>query len=600
MEFLPIIVILLVAAIVAVPLSRRLGFGSVLGYLAAGLVIGPAGLSLITNTENIQHVSEFGVVMLLFIIGLELRPQRLWTMRRAVFGLGSAQVLFCTAALAVAAHFAGLPWPAAILIAFALSLSSTAMVLPMLAERDLVTTQMGRDAFSILLFQDLAVIPAMALVPLTGGTLAEPAGESMWLMLGRGLAAIVVVLVGGRYLIRPLFRIVDGAKAPEMFTATALLIVVVTAALVSAAGLSMSLGAFMAGVLLSDSEYRHQVRADIEPFEGLLLGVFFISVGMSINTVLLVQNAGPVFAAVATLLVIKGALIFVFARLASHKSPEALRMGFALAQGGEFAFVLLLVALDNSVLTDNQAEFVRLVVTMSMMMTPILFWAEERFIAPRFAHNIGPPFDPISVRNKVIICGFGRVGQIVGRVLRLKGIPFTALDKNLEQIMTVRRFGSTAYFGDSSRLEMLRAAGAEEAKVLVIALEDVEESITVAEHAQRHFPHLKVLARARNRRHANLLMDRGVEHIVRETFYSSLKLTEMVLREEGLAEQEVQRVVHFFEVQDEKLLIEQHSYYNDEKQLIQTNKQVTEELRSLLEAELSSVTEENGTATTNN
>ncbi len=584
MPFLYTFVILLAAAVMAVPFAKRLGFGSVLGYLAAGLVIGPSGLRLVTDVQSISQVSSLGVVMLLFTIGLELRPQRLWTMRRSLLGLGSAQVLVTAASLAAIGHAGGISLSVAVVAGFAFSLSSTAIVLPMLAERELLTTVAGRDAFAVLLFQDIAVIPAVALLPLLGGgTMASP--EGALIAVAKAGAALFVVLVGGRFLIRPIFRLVDGAKTPEIFTATALLVVAGTAALVNAASLSMSLGAFMAGVLLSDSEYRHEIRADIEPFEGLLLGIFFTSVGMSTNLGLLTSEPGLILGAVGALLLVKAALAFALARIGGQSPGDAVRFAVALAQGGEFGFVLTAAAVATNVMTMAASERSALIVTLSMLATPILFWAEERWIAPWFKRSSQPAFDTITDRNDIIICGFGRVGQIVGRILRLRRIPFTALDKNAEQIDLVRRFGSRAYYGDATRLDLLRAAGADEAKIIVVALDDVADSILVVELVRRHFPHLTIIARARNRRHAHLLMDRGVRHIVRETFHSSVKLTQQVLLELGLSSEQVERTLTIFAESDERMLIESHDYYRDEKQMIQTTRQITEELRHLLETD---------------
>jgi glutathione-regulated potassium-efflux system ancillary protein KefC len=586
MPFLYTPVILLVAAVLAVPIMKRLGFGSVLGYLGAGLVIGPAGLRLVTDVESIQRVSELGVVMLLFLIGLELRPARLWVMRRSVLGLGAAQVAAAGAALCGLAHVVGLPWQAAVVVGFGLALSSTAIVLPMLAERDLLTSQAGRDAFSVLLFQDLAVIPFVALIPLLDGRAGEAMAHAPWLAVLKAAAAIVAVLFGGRFLIRPIFRAVDGAKTPEIFTATALLIVIGTAALLSAVGLSMSLGAFLAGVLLSDSEYRHELRADIEPFEGLLLGVFFISVGMAADLGLLVAAPGLVLAAVAGLLAVKAAIGFVLARVAGHDRANAARFAIALAQAGEFGFVLFGVAVGQGVMTQAQSELGMLVVTLSMVASPLLFAAQERWLIPVLRQAPQRAFDEIDEPdNPVIICGFGRVGQIVGRILRLRRIPFTALDKDSAQIDFVRRYGAKAYFGDPARVELLRAAGAAQAKVLVVALDDVAESLKVVENARRHFPHLTVLARARNRHHAHLLMDLGVSRIVRETYYSSLRLTEEVLGELGLPPEDVRRTITMFDEHDGRTLVDQHGVYRDETQLIQTSRQANEELQGLFEAD---------------
>lgn len=583
MSFLYTFVLLLTAAIVAVPLAKRFGFGSVLGYLAAGLIIGPAGLRLVTDVESIAQVSELGVVMLLFLIGLELRPARVWLMRGSVFGLGAAQVLLTMAVLGGAAHLAGLPWPTAMVVGFALSLSSTAIVLPMLGERNLLASHAGRDSFAVLLFQDIAVIPAVALIPVLGGGMGVSA--DIGTAFARAGLALLIVFVGGRFLIRPLFRLVDGAKTPEIFTATALVVVGGTAALVSAADLSMSLGAFMAGVLLSDSEYRHQIRADIEPFEGLLLGIFFISVGMSANLGLLGSESAFILAAVAGLLLIKAAVGILLARLAGQTPRESLRFGAAICQAGEFGFVLFTVAVGSRIMTPAQSEEAMLVVTLSMIAAPLIFWAEERWAAGLFARGPQREFDTIAERNDVLICGFGRVGQIVGRILRMRGVSFTALDKNAEQIDLVRRFGSTAYYGDATRLDLLRVAGAEMAKIIVIALDDVSESLMVVEHARRHFPNATLFARARNRRHAHLLMDRGVTRIVRETFHSSLHLSEEVLWELGVPKDEAARTAAIFAERDQALLIESQGYYDDEKQMIQNTKQIAEELQGLLEAD---------------
>jgi glutathione-regulated potassium-efflux system protein KefB len=591
MEFLYSVVILLAAAIVAVPLARLLGLGSILGYLAAGLIVGPAGLRLVTDVENIQHISELGVVMLLFIIGLELRPGRLWTMRRSLLGLGLAQVAVTTAVLTALTHLAGIGWPASFIIGFALSLSSTAIVLPMLAERRLLATQAGRDSFAVLLFQDIAVIPAVALIPLLAeGDFSTMSGTNILLAIARAAVALMVVLIGGRFVIRPLFRLVDMSKAPEIFTATALVVVIGTALLVSEAGLSMSLGAFMAGVLLSDSEYRHQVRADIEPFEGLLLGVFFTSVGMSANLGIFLAQPFFLLAAVAALLVVKGTICFFISRLSGSDTQHAVRFAIALPQAGEFAFVIFAIAVANGVLPEELAQMATVIVTLSMLLAPLLFALQERFIAPLFAQP-APPFDDVTGENPVLICGFGRIGQIVGRVLRMRGLPFTALDKSAEQVALVRRFGTPVYYGDTTRLDLLRAAGAEQAKVIVIAVSDIEESVTVAELCARHFPQASVLARVRNRRHAHLLMDRGVKHIIRETFYSSLRLSEEVLLELGVGAREARRTTEIFAERDEQMLREQHDYYDDEKQLIQTTRQISEELQRLLEADQAATTQ---------
>lgn len=586
MPFLYTLVILLTAAIIAVPIAKRLGFGNVLGYLAAGLLIGPGGLALVSNVESIAQVSELGVVMLLFIIGLELRPQRLWIMRRAVLGLGSLQLVITTLALAGIAVIAGLAWPVALVLGLAFSMSSTAIVLPMLAERDLLATHAGRGAFGVLLFQDIAVIPVIVLIPLLQGGAAAMTWDEAWPAALKAVGALSVVLIGGRILIRPIFRVVDRAKTPEIFTATALVIVVGTASLVNLVGLSMSLGAFMAGLLLSDSEYRHELKADIQPFEGLLLGMFFISVGMRVDPMLLTGNWQTVVLAVFALILIKASICFALARLSGRDMIDSVRFGIVLAQAGEFGFLILTAAAGERVVPAADAELATLVITLSMIVTTILFFLAERLIVPLLQREELKPYDSLDgAQHPIIICGFGRMGQIIGRVLRMRGIPFTALDKNIEQVELVRRSGTMAYYGDPTRVDLLRAAGAERAKILVIALDDINESLQVIDNAQRHFPHLTILARARNRRHVHLLMDRGVTKCVRETFHSSVRLTEMVLIEAGIAPDDARRIVTLFEEHDERTLRTQHSVYRDEKQMIQSTKQVAEELQAILEAD---------------
>ncbi len=582
---LPTLAILLATAVLLVPLSRRLGLGSVLGYLAGGALIGPSGLRLITDVGEIASVSELGVVMLLFLIGLEVRPQRLWVMRRAVFILGPAQVVVTTAALAVAGHVFGLPWPAAAVVGAGLALSSTAIVLPLLAERDLLGTASGRDTFAVLLFQDLAFIPLVAAVPLFAAGAAAPEHVS-WLALGRAAGAILAILVGGRFLIRPAFRAIGGARTPEVFTALALFVVAGSAALANAAGLSMSLGAFIGGVLLSDSEYRHEVQADVEPFEGLLLGFFFLSVGMSANLGLAVQEPGFFAAVVPGLMLAKTVVAFGLGRLGGQSNRVAARFALALPQGSEFSFVLFSAAITAGALTQAMFDRATLAIALSMAATPLIFAASERFVVPRLGKTAKPAYDAIQDDGApVIICGFGRVGQIVGRVLRMRGIAFTALEQDTEQVEVIRRFGSKVYYGNPSRPDLLRAAGAEHARLLVVALDDMEQTLQVVEVARRTFPNLRVLARARNRRHAHLLMDRGVNRLVRETFHSSLRLSEMALEDLGVPPAEARSAVAFFQNYDEQNLVDSHAFFEDERQLIQSAKQSADELSGLFEAD---------------
>jgi monovalent cation:proton antiporter-2 (CPA2) family protein len=576
------LVVLLAAATIAVPLTRRAGFGSVLGYLLAGIAIGPAGLRLITDVDAIASIASLGVVMLLFLIGLEVRPQRLWIMRRAVFGLGTAQVAITGAVLAALAHTAGIAWQGAIVLGAGLAMSSTAIVLPMLAERDLLTSRAGRDAFAVLLFQDLAFIPLVALVPLLASNSVPD--HVPWHDVARAAVIIAIILVGGRFLLRPLFRAIGGAKTPEVFTTVALLIVAGTALLATVAGLSPSLGAFMAGVLLSESEYRHELQADIEPFEGLLLGFFFISVGMSADLSLAVAQPGLLAGATAALLFVKAAIAFALARIAGHSTPSALRFGLALPQASEFSFVLFGAAVAAGALGAGNAALATLATAASMIATPILFAAAEA--ALRLKPAPPPQYDTIDAApTPVIIAGFGRFGQIIGRVLRMHGIEFTALERNPGQVDVVRRFGTKVYFGDPTRPDVLRAAGAEQAKLLVVTLDDPPGVLRTIEVAKRNFPNLAILARARNRWYAHLLMDRDVDGLVRETFHSSLQLAKQALTVLGIDDAAAERAVMLFRDHDEKNLEETHAIYRDEKQLIQNQQQAADELAGLFEAD---------------
>jgi CPA2 family monovalent cation:H+ antiporter-2/glutathione-regulated potassium-efflux system protein KefB len=582
------LVILLGAIAIAVPASRYLGLGSILGYLVAGAVIGPSGFGLITNVGEIGDVSALGVTMLLFLIGLELRPHRLWILRKAVFGMGLGQMLPTALLIACLTHLAGIAWPSAIVLGIGLALSSTAIVLPMLTERKLLPSVAGRDSFAVLLFQDMAAIPVLALEPLLAG--AHVSGHAALFEFVRGLAVIAAILVGGSFLVRPLFRMVGYARSPEVFTATALLLVVGTAALADWAGLSASLGAFMAGVLVSDSEYRHELQADIEPFEGLLLGFFFMSVGMSADLSLSLHHPLLIIALVLGLVALKALIAFGVSYFRRRLLGPAIRFALALPEGSEFSFVLFASAVATGALDRQLAEIATLVVALSMMLTPVLFAGSERFILPRIERRREPVFDAQLEKadnQAVIICGFGRFGQIIGRVLTMQRIAYVALDKSQEQVDIVRRFGNKVYFGDPAREEVMRAAGAEQARVLVIALDDMEESLKVAQMVRRKFPHLHVLARARNRRHVHLLMGAGVEAIVRETFYSSLRLTELLLERLDVPHAQAARAIALFREHDERMLDETYAIAGDEKQLIQTSQEATQELMDLFESDQS-------------
>jgi monovalent cation:proton antiporter-2 (CPA2) family protein len=570
----------LVAALIAVPLSKRLGFGSVLGYLAAGIVIGPATLGLVKDPDHILHFAELGVVFLLFIIGLELQPSRLWVLRKMVFGLGAAQVLLSATVIALASMVFGLDLRTAVIVGLILSLSSTAFVLQLLAEKNQLTTTYGRAAFAILLFQDLAVIPLIALLPILA--LSQGNGFQIESIL-IAVVAIGGLIVGGRLLLRPVLRIAASTGIPEIFTATALLVVIGAALLMEFAGLSMVLGAFLAGMLLADSEYRHELEADIGPFKGLLLGLFFIAVGMSVNIGLLLQDPGTILLMVFGLMFLKAAVLFPLARVFGICDTKgAMSLAVVLAQGGEFAFVLFAIVARDGALDAALMDQMILAVAVSMLMTPIAFLINER-LTNKMSNKVEPAYDEFDGgHNLVIIAGFGRFGQIVGRLLAVVNQTFTALEIDSSQVDVVRRYGNTVHFGDASKLELLRAAGAQHAKLFVLAIDDIEASMRTAETIRRHFPHLTIIARARNRRHEYHLMDLGIEHIFRETLLSSLAMSERVLNDLGLDQKETRNIIEMFRERDEQLIREQHAVQHDEEMVIQSAKDTARELELLL------------------
>jgi len=570
----------LVAALIAVPLSKRLGFGSVLGYLAAGIVIGPATLGLVKDPDHILHFAELGVVFLLFIIGLELQPSRLWVLRKMVFGLGAAQVLLSATVIALASMVFGLDLRTAVIVGLILSLSSTAFVLQLLAEKNQLSTTYGRAAFAILLFQDLAVIPLIALLPILA--LSQGNGFQIESIL-IAVVAIGGLIVGGRLLLRPVLRIAASTGIPEIFTATALLVVIGAALLMEFAGLSMVLGAFLAGMLLADSEYRHELEADIGPFKGLLLGLFFIAVGMSVNIGLLLQDPGTILLMVFGLMFLKAAVLFPLARVFGICDTKgAMSLAVVLAQGGEFAFVLFAIVARDGALDAALIDQMILAVAVSMLMTPIAFLINEH-LTDKMSKKVEPAYDDFDGgHNLVIIAGFGRFGQIVGRLLAVVNQTFTALEIDSSQVDVVRRYGNTVHFGDASKLELLRAAGAQHAKLFVLAIDDIEASMRTAETIRRHFPHLTIIARARNRRHEYHLMDLGIEHIFRETLLSSLAMSERVLNDLGLDQKETRNIIEMFRERDEQLIREQHAVQHDEEMVIQSAKDTARELELLL------------------
>ena len=579
--------ILLAAAVVAVSLSRFARLSSILGYLAAGLVIGPWGLNLIGDVSRIMQVAEFGIVLLLFVIGLELQPTRLWVMRRIVFGLGAAQVAVCTLLLGGIAWALGQTLIAAGVIGFGLSLSSTPLVLQVLAERRELRTQHGRAAFGVLLFQDLAVLPALAILPLLEPVrAAHPSTGPWWLSLLKLLAVAVGVLVGGgRLVLRPALRLVARVQVSEVFTAAALLTVLLTALLASRLGLSAALGAFFAGVLLADSEFRHELEADIEPFKGLLLGLFFISVGMAANLGLLRSEPLTVLAVTAGFLAVKVLAITALGKLARMRGDSPLRLGFSLPTGGEFAFVLFTLAERGRLLDGGTADLLILAVTTSMMLGPLLLIAYEA-VSRRCLSAPAAPYDEIEPRETpVIIAGFGRFGQIVARVLQAKGMPFTALDNSQTHVDFVRRFGNDVFYGDASRLDLLRAAGAQSARALVLAIDDVEASLRTAAVVREQFPQLRIFARARSRQHVFALMDLGVTEIVRETYASSLEMAASVLEALGETPASSREAVRRFRDHDQKTLLAQYQVKEDEEKFLATTRAAAQQLERLFEAD---------------
>jgi monovalent cation:proton antiporter-2 (CPA2) family protein len=563
-------VIYLLAAIVSVSISRRLGFGSVLGYLAAGIVIGPFGLKMISDPEHILHFAEFGVVLLLFIIGLELRPSRLWVLRRMVFGLGAAQVFLSALAIAGIAWAAGLQPTTATVIGFILALSSTAFVLQMLAEKKQLTTSHGRAAFSILLFQDLAVIPLIAIMPILGNSAGGSRFDVVETFISIGILAGLIV--GGRYLLRPILHIAAASRIPEIFTATALLVVIASALLMELAGMSMVLGAFIAGMLLADSEYRH--------------GLFFIAVGMSVNLGRLFDDPGRILTIVALLMLTKAVILVPLGRVFGMcDTRSSLQLAAAMSQGGEFAFVLFALATREGIIDVDLSETLILAVTVSLLLTPFLYLLAER-LTQRIETHADPDYDvPEDRQNEILIAGFGRVGQIVGRLLRIVGKPFTALEADPGQVSLIRRYGGEVHFGDAARLDLLRAAGAEHAKIIVIATGNMATSLRIAENVVRHFPNLTIVARARNRRHAHKLMDLGVRHIFRDTLLSSIAMSKSVLGQLGMSDDEVTDVADMFLESDEKLLAEQHAIHDSEEKLIQSSRETVLELESLFKSD---------------
>ena len=563
------------AAVLAVPLAKALGLGSIIGYLAAGIAIGPWGLGLVSNVQDILHFAEFGVVLMLFLVGLELQPSRLWAMRRPIFGTGSAQVLGCAAVLFAAGWLAGLPWRISLVAALGLALSSTAIALQVLAERNLMRTSSGRAGFSILLFQDVAAIPILALLPLLGAAAGAGDDHSAGEVLLEALKIVGVIgaiVLGGRLLLRPLLRWIAKSRTPEIFTAASLLLVVGIAYLMVMVGLSMALGAFLAGVLLADSEYRSELEADIEPFKGLLLGLFFIAVGMSIDFGVLMRSPWLMAGILLGFLALKAVVIYTLAKVAGVPYQERPVFTLLLAQGGEFAFVVFQAAAGAQVFSAETASLLIGAVALSMLISPLLLVLMDRALLRRYAQlkTAAPPAQEISEPQEapVIIAGFGRYGQIVARVMLTQGIPTTVLDHSVEILEIARAFGYRVFYGDATRLDLLRIAGAEHARVLVVAVDDPEQSLKIVTLARKHFPQLQVVARARDLTHWNALRDLGVTLVQRELFESSLESARTVLELMGQSPTRAQEMTRRFREHNIALADRMYPHHKDRAKMM--------------------------------
>ena len=570
----------LAAAVVAVPLSRLLGLGSIIGYLAAGVAIGPWGLRLVTNAATILHVAEFGVVLMMFLVGLELEPRRLWAMRRPIFGWGSVQLFGSAALMTGIAVACGVDWRIALVASLGLADSSTATGLGVAAERNLLPTRSGQRMLGVLLLQDVAAIPILAMIPLLALGVTH-AGGGGWLTAAKALGVVAAIVFGGRLLLRPALRWIARSDSPEIFTAASLLLVVATAALMHSVGLSMALGAFLAGVLLAESEYRRELETDIEPFKGLLLGLFFIAVGMTIDFAVIAAQPLLVAAIVVGLLLVKALVLWGIARATGIAAGDRPLFIVLLAQGGEMGFVIFQTASGAGVFDAATGSLLTAAVTLSMLVAPLLLVAADR-LAARHAAAPQRQADEISEEQHapVIIAGFGRYGQIIGRLLSANGLDATVLDYDVEQIETVRRFGWKAFYGDATRLDLLRTAGAGRARVFVLAIDDVEQSVEVAKLVREHFPGLSIVARARNVGHYYRLHALGVTLIERETLDSALMSGRSVLELMGWERHAARTQALRFRRHSIELMQRMAPHSGDEKRLIALAKEGRQQLEA--------------------
>ncbi|BBE75391.1 MULTISPECIES: glutathione-regulated potassium-efflux system protein KefB [Enterobacteriaceae] len=577
-------VLFLFAAVVAVPLAARLGIGAVLGYLLAGIAIGPWGLGFISDVDEILHFSELGVVFLMFIIGLELNPSKLWALRRSIFGVGAAQVLMSAAVLAGLLMLTQFSWQAAVIGGIGLAMSSTAMALQLMREKGMNRSESGQLGFSVLLFQDLAVIPALALVPLLAGNGDD---HPDWVKIGIKVLVFAGVLVGGRYLLRPVFRFIAASGVREVFTAATLLLVLGSALFMDALGLSMALGTFIAGVLLAESEYRHELEIAIDPFKGLLLGLFFISVGMALNLGVLYTHLLWVLASVAVLVAVKTGVLYSLARIYGLRSSERMQFAGVLSQGGEFAFVLFSSASSQRLFHNDQMALLLVTVTLSMMTTPALMKLIDKLLSRRFNQPEDEDEMPWVDDDKpqVIVVGFGRFGQVIGRLLMANKMRITVLERDISAVNLMRKYGYKVYYGDATQLELLRSAGAEEAQSIVITCNDPEDTMKLVELCQQHFPQLKIMARARGRVEAHELLQVGVTQFSRETFSSALELGRKTLISVGMHPHQAHRAQLHFKRLDMRMLRELMPVHTDTMQISRV-REARRELEEIFQREM--------------
>ncbi|MBX7230045.1 MAG: monovalent cation:proton antiporter-2 (CPA2) family protein [Burkholderiaceae bacterium] len=574
--------IYLAAAVIAVPLFKRFGLGAVLGYLVAGVVIGPAALKLVNNAQSVLHFAEFGVVLLLFLVGLELNPKKLWALRLSIFGTGTVQVIVTAGVVLLLGQLLGVDWRISMVAGIAFAMSSTAIALASLTERNLMSTEGGRAGFSVLLFQDIAVIPAFLVLAAIAPAKGEGALDTLGILKAVGLIFSFVLI--GRFLIRPVLRYIANTGLKEVFIAFALLLVLGAAVAAQAVGLSMALGTFLAGVLLADSEYRHELELDIEPFKGLLLGLFFIAVGMSVDLNLFVTQPVLVFGMASAVVAGKLVLLLAIARLFKLCGQDAAVFAVALSQIGEFAFVLIATALNQGTLSHSQANLMNAVVAASMLSTPFLFIALTRWVMPRLNRMPTRSADAIEEKNEIIVAGFGRFGQVVARLLIARGFGVTLIDNNPNQVDFIRKFGFKAYYGDVSRLEVLEAAGIENTKLLVLATDDAEATLETAKLVKEKYPEVKILARARGRTDGYALEEINIP-FERETFRAAAAAGQKALLMLGESPHQAHRAVQTFIRHDERLLKEGAAHREDVKKLIDLAHKARQDLALILTRE---------------